>query len=66
MLSGPLCGRGDPLIPEFDLVVFLVVPTEGRLARLRAREAARYGHAAIAPGVEQVAAIEAAVQRKRG
>lgn len=50
MLSGSLCGWGDPLIPEFELVVFLAVPTEVRLARLRAREAARYGHEAIAPG----------------
>lgn len=50
VLSGSLCGWGDPLIPEFDLVVFLVVPTEVRMARLRAREAVRYGHEAIAPG----------------
>ena len=50
VLSGSLCGWGDPLIPEFELVVFLVVPTEVRLARLRAREAARYGREAIAPG----------------
>lgn len=49
VLSGSLCGWGDPLIPEFDLVVFLVVSTDARLARLRAREAARYGWA-IAPG----------------
>ena len=49
-LSGSLCGWGDPLISEFDLVVFLVVPMEVRLARLRAREAERYGHEAIAPG----------------
>ena len=50
VLSGSLCGWGDLLIPQFDLVVFLVVPTEVRLTRLRAREAARYGHEAIAPG----------------
>jgi adenylate kinase family enzyme len=50
VLSGSLCGWGDPLIPEFDLVVFLVVPTRIRLARLRAREAARYGQQAIAAG----------------
>ena len=50
VLSGSLCGWGDPLIPEFDLVVFLLVPTEARLARLRAREAVRYGPGAIAPG----------------
>jgi adenylate kinase family enzyme len=50
VLSGSLCGWGDPLIPQFDLVVFLLVPTEVRLTRLRAREATRYGHAAIALG----------------
>ena len=50
VLSGSLCGWGDPLIPEFDLVVFLVVPTEVRLTRLRAREMKRYGHDAVAPG----------------
>jgi adenylate kinase family enzyme len=48
-LSGSLCGWGDPLIPQFDLLVFLVVPTEVRLRRLREREAARYGHLALAP-----------------
>jgi len=53
VLSGSLCGWGDPLIPEFDLVVFLVIPTPIRLARLRAREIARYGHQAIAPGGER-------------
>jgi len=50
VLSGSLCGWGDPLIPQFDLVVFLVVPTDVRLTRLRAREATRYGYGAIAPG----------------
>lgn len=50
VLSGSLCGWGDPLIPEFDLVVFLVAPTQVRLTRLRAREAVRYGRDAIAPG----------------
>lgn len=48
-LSGSLTGWGDPLIASFDLVVFLTVPTEQRLARLAQREAARFG-AAIAPG----------------
>lgn len=50
VLSGSLCGWGDPLISEFELVVFLVVPTEVRLARLRAREFERYGREALAPG----------------
>lgn len=50
VLSGSLCEWGDSLIPEFDLVVLLGVPTPVRLARLRAREAARYGDQAIAVG----------------
>ena len=50
VLSGSLCGWGDPLIPEFELVVFLAVPTPVRLARLRMREIERYGEHAIAPG----------------
>ena len=50
VLSGSLCGWGDPLIPEFELVVFLAVPTPVRLARLVAREIERYGRRAIARG----------------
>ena len=45
-LSGSLAGWGDPLIPEFELVVFLSVPSEVRMQRLRAREIQRYGHLA--------------------
>ena len=52
VLSGSLCGWGDVFIPLFDLVVFLWVPSDIRLARLRARERARYGDA-IAPGAPQ-------------
>lgn len=50
VLSGSLCGWGDSLISEFELVIFLVVPREVRLARLRARERERYGAEALAPG----------------
>jgi adenylate kinase family enzyme len=50
VLSGSLCGWGDPLIPHFQLVVFLVVPTSVRLIRLRAREVERYGQRALMPG----------------
>jgi adenylate kinase family enzyme len=49
VLSGSLCGWGDVFVPLFDLVVFLWVPSEIRLARLRERERGRYGDA-IAPG----------------
>ena len=52
VLSGSLCGWGDMFIPLFELVVFLWVPSEIRLARLRERERSRYG-AAIAPGGRQ-------------
>ena len=50
VLSGSLCGWGDPLIARFELVIFLVVPTETRLVRLKARELERYGYEAIAAG----------------
>ena len=50
VLSGSLCGWGDVFIPLFDLVVFIYLPPEIRMARLAEREAGRYGAAAIAPG----------------
>jgi adenylate kinase family enzyme len=50
VLSGSLAGWGDPLIPKFDLVVFMKTPREVRLARLRTREATHFGADAVAPG----------------
>jgi thymidylate kinase len=50
VLSGSLCGWGDIFIPLFDVVVFLLVPPDIRLARLRERERRRYGDDAIAAG----------------
>jgi adenylate kinase family enzyme len=50
VLSGSLVEWGDAIIPSFDLVVFLSTPTEIRLQRLRAREAAHFGADAVAPG----------------
>ncbi|WP_343717762.1 AAA family ATPase [Inquilinus sp.] len=50
VLTGSLISWGDPLIPRFDLVVFLYIPPALRLARLRTREIERYGAAALAPG----------------
>lgn len=52
VLSGSLCNWGDPLIPEFELVVFLAIPLPVRMARLHAREIQRYGARAIGPGGE--------------
>jgi len=50
VLSGSIGDWGAPLVPLFDLVVFLRTPTDIRLARLRAREASQFGAAAIASG----------------
>ena len=50
VLSGSIGHWGDPLVPQFDLVIYLLVPTEVRLARLQARELRRYGAERIAPG----------------
>jgi len=53
VLSGSLCGWGDPLIRRFEFVVFLFVAQEVRLARLRHREYEKFGEAALAPGGRQ-------------
>ncbi len=43
VISGSLTGWGDPLIQRFTLAVRVVTATEVRLARLEAREYARFG-----------------------
>ena len=43
VLSGSLCGWGDIAIPLFELVIFLWIPKDIRLERLRRREVERYG-----------------------
>lgn len=50
VLSGCLHGWGDMFIPRFESVIFLSLPQEVRMARLRARELSRYGAEALAPG----------------
>jgi adenylate kinase family enzyme len=50
VLSGALDGWGDAFIRLFDLVVFLQVPNEIRIARLRDREARRFGADAVESG----------------
>lgn len=49
VVSGSLCGWGDAAIPLFELVVFLWIPSEIRMERLRQREHKRYGKR-IMPG----------------
>jgi adenylate kinase family enzyme len=50
VLSGSLDGWGDPIIAQFDLVVFLHTAEAIRLQRLRTRETMRFGADAVAPG----------------
>jgi adenylate kinase family enzyme len=49
ILTGALCSWGDFTRRFFDLVVFLWVPTEIRLARLQARELRKYGDILLDP-----------------
>ncbi len=50
VLSGALCGWGDEFAPLFSQVVYLWLPAETRLARIRERERQRYGPERIGPG----------------
>jgi adenylate kinase family enzyme len=51
ILSGSLCGWGDFLIPYFDLVIYLWIPKELRMGRLKEREKQRYGEIIEVDGV---------------
>ncbi len=50
VLAGALVGWGAPVVPRLTHVVFLTLDPEVRIARLRAREARRYGDAIKAGG----------------
>jgi adenylate kinase family enzyme len=50
VLSCALCGWGDVFISKFELVIYLWLPAEIRLARIRERETRRYGAKRLAPG----------------
>jgi adenylate kinase family enzyme len=49
IVAGSMMGWGDVLIPAFDLVVYVSITPAARLARLSARERARFG-ARLDPG----------------
>ena len=49
VVSGSLCRWGDVAIPLFELVVFLFIPHDIRMERLRRRVPARFGKR-ILPG----------------
>jgi len=50
VLSGSVVGWWDDIHSKFDLVVFVYVPRDIRLARLEKREYGRYGDAFLAGG----------------
>ena len=50
VLSGSLDGWGNPLVPMFELVVFVYVPAELRVERIKKRERERYGDAVLPGG----------------
>jgi len=49
VLSGSMCGWGDPLIPCFSHMIFLTADWGTRHQRLLEREKTRYGEAALQP-----------------
>lgn len=49
ILSGSLCDWGDEFASTFDIVLFCTAPTDVRLARIRARETARYAAGRLEP-----------------
>jgi len=49
VMAGDMCSWGDLFIPQLDLVVWLQVPTDVRLERLKQREAQDFG-VRILPG----------------
>jgi len=59
VLAGSLCVWGDIFIARFELVVFLLLPHDIRMARLGERERRRYGADALAPGGRMHEASEA-------
>lgn len=52
ILSGAVCGWGDNFKSYFDLVIFLWIPQDIRLERLKKREFQRYGNEILAGGSE--------------
>jgi len=50
ILSGSIRGWGDELLPLFDLVVFVYVPMQIRIDRLKKREIERYGDRILPTG----------------
>ncbi|GEM_PF-4595998 len=65
ILSGSISELGKPLVPLFDLVVFLRTPTKLRIERLHARDRA-YGAEALSRHEEFLANLTCPVLRLNG
>lgn len=50
ILGGSICGWGDALIPRFELAVFVYLPANIRMQRIREREATRHGERILEGG----------------
>ncbi|RCW77312.1 AAA family ATPase [Saliterribacillus persicus] len=50
ILSGAVCGWGDDFKNYFDLLIFLWIPKDIRLERLKERESQRYGKGVLPGG----------------
>lgn len=55
VLSGSLCGWGDPITPAFTHTIFVRLDPEIRIYRLRAREFQRYGEQIFEGGERYIA-----------
>lgn len=62
LLSGALCGWGDVFAPMFETVIYLWLPADIRLQRIREREIRRYGAERILPGGDLNAVFEKFLQ----
>lgn len=50
VLSGSMDSWSDPFVPLFDLVIFLYVPAEARIERIKQRETERHGSRILPSG----------------
>jgi adenylate kinase family enzyme len=58
VISGTLDGWAEPALRDVDLIVFLEVPTEVRLERLRRREQDRFGDSLLPGGAMHETHVE--------
>lgn len=50
ILSGSMCGWGDEFITDIDLAIYLWIPSEERLKRIKQRELMKFGNRILKGG----------------